>query len=124
MADEQDTGVDPSLHGPNPELYEKLAKPYPSKQEADVALSGFLRAVKAAREEFGVPEVLILAAAHFEPSPDSKETTSVQALAFGHPDVRAHLGAAAFNTYTLPELERAERLREMATMPVKKGKKR
>lgn len=111
-------------YGPNPELYERLAKPYGTKEEADHSVKGFLLAVKKLREEYGIPEVLVMAAAHFTPDEKTKETVTVRAVAFGSPEFRAQLGALAFNQYTLPEIERAEQLRNLATSPTERATRR
>lgn len=113
-------------YGPNPELYAKLAERYESKEEADFALKGFLLAVKKLREEFRVPEVMVHGACHFKPENEGKKAVTIRAAGFGAPEFRAQLGALAFNTYTLPEIERAEQLRALATATppkVKKGKR-
>lgn len=104
-------------YGPNPELYAKLSQPHKTQEEADFALKGFLLAVKKLREEYGIPELLVIGACYFEPRADSKNTVSSRAVAFGAHEMRAQLGALAFNAYTLPELERAEQLRDIATGP-------
>ncbi len=116
--------VDDPDYGPNPELYDDLSEPYNNKADADEALKGFLLAVKQLREDYAIPEVLVLAATHYSPAPGEKESVSVRAVAFGHPDFRAQLGALAFNSYTLPVIERAEELRAMATAPGPRPKKK
>ena len=99
--------------GPDPELYARMSKPYESKEAADAALKRFMLGVKALREECGIAEVMMLVANHI--TAETKNTVSCQALALGSPDFRAELGAMAFQMYTAPALERAERLRKMAT---------
>lgn len=118
MSDEQD-----KEYGPNPELYAKLSRPYASKEEADHSLKGFLLAVKKLREEYNIPEVLLIGACFFDPEEGEKETVTIRAVVFGSPEFRAQMGAMAFNTYTLPEIKRADQLRNMAMSNPPKKKK-
>jgi len=113
--DEEQARLDAEFGGPNPELYARVSKPYPTAVQANEQLNKFLHGVKALREELGIAEVLVLGAVHFVPDTGLKETMSVKALALGSPDARAQLGALAFQQYTAPEIERAEELRRLAT---------
>lgn len=113
MSDEKKTSALEALGGPNPELYERLSKPFDSKKDADGVLAAFLSEVKKLRETYLIPEVVIIAAAFFEPA-EGEQTTACVALALGSPEYRAQLGALAFQQYTAPEIERGERLRKMA----------
>lgn len=112
MSDEKEEVV-LGLGGPNPELYARLSKPYLNRGEADHSLNAFLLGVQKLREECGIAEALVIAGTYFDG--DEKETVSVKALAMGSPEMRAQLGALAYQQYTLPEIERAERLAQIAS---------
>lgn len=113
MTQEEET-LDEALGGPNPELYKRLSAPYATAVASDNALNDFLLGVQELREKCGIAEVLVVAAVYVE-SPDKATNTAAKALAMGHPDMRAQLGALAFQQYTAPVLERADALRKLAT---------
>jgi len=49
---------------PNPELYERLSKPYETQEAAGAALTRFSEGMAKLREECGIAEVLIVAGAY------------------------------------------------------------
>ena len=112
---------DDAESGPNPELYAKLSQPYPDRAAAEHILTGFLMAVKKLREEHGVPELIVLAGAHFTPEPQASGTVAISAAAFGDPGFQAKLGALAYNMYTSPVIDQAEQLRNLAKMPASRA---
>lgn len=103
--------------GPDPELYARMSKPYASQAEADASIKRFMLGIKKLREECGIAEVLMMVANHVDAAATGagKNTVTCQALVLGSPDFRPELGAMAFQLYTAPFLERADRLREMST---------
>ena len=105
-----------SKFGPDPELYARMSKAYESREDAEAALRRFMLGVKKLREECGVAEVMLLVANHYV-GPGTKTSVSCQSMTMGSPDFRPELGALAFQTYTAPSLERADRLRRMAESP-------
>lgn len=111
---EENTLEDALGFGPNPELYKRLSLPYATAVASDNALNDFLVGVQELREKCGIAEVLVVAAVYVD-SPDKATNTAAKALAMGHPDMRAQLGALAFQQYTAPVLERADSLRKLAT---------
>lgn len=100
--------------GPDPELYTRMSAPYEDANAAHVAIERFLSGVKRLREECRVSEVLVVVAAPHVSL--EKGAYACQQLTLGNPSVHAEMAATAFNTYALPVIERAERLREMATI--------
>lgn len=113
--DEDLERLDAELGGPNQELYDRLREPFAKRSEADASLNGFLVGLKRLREEFHIPEVVVVAGAFFTPAEGQKETFACKALGLGSPDGHAQLGALAFQQYTAPEIERGEKLRQLAT---------
>lgn len=105
---------------PNPELYARMAEPYPTQEEAQEAVSRFLEAVARAREECRVPEVLVIAAARFSPVKPGDETLTGQSLAMGSSGVHPGMAATLFNQHAAPVIEHARRLETAATRKAKR----
>lgn len=112
----KDDPIDPLEVGANPGLYASVSKPpRPDVRTADNDVTAFLREVAVLRVKHRIPEVLVLAAVHFEPSAENPaDSVAIRGIAYGHPDYRAQLGAMAFNTYTLPVINQADALRALA----------
>jgi hypothetical protein len=120
-ADDSPEPINDPAYGPNPELYEKLAKPRASKEEADRSLKSFFVEVKKLRELYGIPELLILAGVHHEVT-GKKSESAFQTVCFGSPEVRPYMGAIAYNMYTKPAIDAAEQLAHIATTGRRKRK--
>lgn len=65
------------IEQPNPELYEQLAQPYSTRQDAADTLKAFLDCVAIARKNYRVPDVVICAAAMWQEG----DTVQVERLA-------------------------------------------
>lgn len=100
--------------GPNPDLYDRLSEPYADRSDGDEQMNVFMRRVQELREEYGIPDVLLVCSVHFVPAEGEKETIACKAIAYGHPDTSAQLGALAFQAYTLPVIRQGDKLRAMA----------
>ena len=100
--------------GPNPDLYDRLSKPYVDRSDGEEQMDVFMRRVQELREEYGIPDVLLVCSVHFTPVEGEKETIACKAIAYGHPDTSAQLGALAFQAYTLPVIQQGDKLHAMA----------
>ena len=114
MATEEHLRQLEELAGPNPELYERLSQKVSDPDVADERIIAFFRDLKRIREQHGIPELLVVCGVHHEPVEGSNTNIVVRVGAYGDPDMPATLGAVAFNTFTLPEIERGEKLSRVA----------
>lgn len=100
--------------GPNQDLYDRLSQPLPDREFAGTRLDIFLSKVQRLREDLGISDVLVICAVHYKPAEGEKETISSKALALGSPEITSQLGALGFQAYTLPEIQRGDKLRAIA----------
>ena len=100
--------------GPDADLYAKMSEPYETQELANAALMRFMLGVKKLREECRVSEVMLIVATNVAGVDDKGPTMVCQALTLGSAEFRPELAARAFQMYTAPVLERAERLRAMS----------
>lgn len=100
-------------------LYARMSEPYATKAEASEALNKFLAGVSKLREEFRVAEVMVMASNYHDvdESTENKDKNVIVALTLGNSEVRAFLAAAAYQTFTLPEVMRAQDLIKTAMTP-------
>lgn len=116
---EERTGIDineVSRIVQDPDLYVELAKPYPTEAEAKLATVAFLEGVLALRKEHRIPEVLIVCAAYTdEGSAPGQQNSVVNAQVRGSSAITPQLAAMAYNIYTVPAIQAARDLEQLAT---------
>lgn len=95
--------------GPNEDRYKKASQPHENEEAALSAINRFLDRVSALREEFKVPEVLIVCSAYHG---EGKAISS--GAFFGNGSLAPEHGAAAFRAFTAPTIARARELESSA----------
>lgn len=105
---------DKPVVGPNTELYDQLAQPYPSRDEAESNIDAFIAGVQKLRAQLRIPEAIVVCATYFSPDNGGSKIAACKAFGMGHVEYRARLGALAFQAYTLPEIDHADELRSIA----------
>ena len=95
---------------PNPERYQRLAVPVETPV-AEERIAAFMEAVDALREEHGIPEAIVVAAVYTtdDESPSGRDVACVSCR-WGSASTAGSLGRVAYDTFTLPEIERLRRL--------------
>jgi hypothetical protein len=92
------------------QLYARLSQPYPTADAASEALQRFTDGVRRLREECGVPEVVLVAAAHVADGLGAR----VASLACGDSVISAQLAAHGYACFAQPVVAQADRVREIA----------
>jgi len=108
----------------DPELYERVSTPHSSEEAARSSLEVFIDIVQKARIEHGISDFIIAAVANCKV--ENEERSLMYILARGDSQVSAQLAAQAYNRFTLPEIQRAERLKKLSleTEPETKEKEK
>lgn len=101
--------------GPNPDLYARMAEPYPTPADAENALRRFIDGVATLREECRIPEALIIVAAYYAPQEGNANNVACRSLGMGNPACHATMAAELFNQHAAPVLEHANRIQRTAT---------
>jgi len=96
----------------DPELYEQVFAPHASEEVAQSSLETFIDIVQKARVEYGISDFVIAATANSIVETETRSLLFV--LARGDSQVSAHLAAHLYNRFTLPEIQRAERLKKLS----------
>jgi hypothetical protein len=99
----------------DPDLYEQVFAPHASENAAKSSLETFIEIVQKARIEHGISDFVIAATANC--SVENETRSLIYVLARGDSQVSAHLAAHLYNRFTLPEIQRAERLRKLSLEP-------
>lgn len=97
----------------DPDLYGRMAEPYVDRAEAEKAVEAFLERVQVLREECRIPELVVVAAVHMTPG-EHGVTSAIGSVARGSSQNIAQLGAYAYRRYTVPTIQAAKQLADLA----------
>jgi len=97
------------MRTPNPELYERLAKPRP-RAEAEAATAAFLEDVRRLREQYGIAELQLGVGVYAATDDPGKVSMCMSIMALGDPgDVAQRLLVEMFRQHRLLLVEYHEK---------------
>jgi hypothetical protein len=94
------------------ELYDNLKHPFASKERAEFAVKSFLKEVEDLRISHGIGDAVVSALARADGAPNG---IVCQTLALGEAATVAQICALLYRLHVQPQIDLADRLREIAT---------